>query len=246
MKVKNIMFFGFAAAILSAGAANAAVTPNASEKNIVTSKFYVDSLVSDVETAVGNVDTGVMSVTESTQNGKIDVDGTQVAIHGLGSAAYTDTGAYATAAQGTTADNTAALVGNTAMTTTAQTVTAAINELDAAIGDVDTGVMSVTTGNTNGNINVDGTQVPVYGLGSAAYTNTDAYEAAGTVKNGTLTLTGSTTNTTATFGANQEGNAAFTIRDLPAKPDSCTDAAPCALVQEGSSLTWKPMAQPGA
>ena len=164
MKVKNIMFFGFAAAILSAGAASAAVTPNSAQKNIVTSKYYVDSLISDVETAI-------------TENA---------------------------------------------------------------------GVQSVTTGNTNGNINVDGTQVPVYGLGSAAYTNTDAYEAAGTVKNGTLTLTGSTTNTTATFGANQEGNAAFTIRDLPAKPDSCTDDAPCALVQEGSSLTWKPMAQPGA
>ena len=244
MKVKNIMFFGFAAAILSAGAASAAVTPNSAQKNIVTSKYYVDSLISDVETAITE-NAGVQSVTTGNTNGNINVDGTQVPVYGLGSAAYTDSTAYATAAQGTTADNTAALVGNTTMTTEAQTVTAAINELDAAITE-NAGVQSVTTGNTNGNINVDGTQVPVYGLGSAAYTNTDAYEAAGTVKNGTLTLTGSTTNTTATFGANQEGNAAFTIRDLPAKPDSCTDDAPCALVQEGSSLTWKPMAQPGA
>ena len=50
MKVKNIMFFGFAAAILSAGAANAdfqagATTASSSEKNIVTSKYYVDSKV---------------------------------------------------------------------------------------------------------------------------------------------------------------------------------------------------------
>ena len=50
MKVKNIMFFGFAAAILSTAAANAAATTNygsakanESEKNIVTSKYYVDT-----------------------------------------------------------------------------------------------------------------------------------------------------------------------------------------------------------
>ena len=37
------------------------------------------------------------------------------------------------------------------------------------IGDIDTGVMSVTTGQTNGTINVDGTAVSVYGLGTGAF-----------------------------------------------------------------------------
>jgi len=48
MKVKNIMFFGFAAAILSMGAANAApnyteVTVNDAARKIVASKAYVDA-----------------------------------------------------------------------------------------------------------------------------------------------------------------------------------------------------------
>ena len=40
-------------------------------------------------------------------------------------------------------------------------------------------VTSVATGSTNGTISVDGNDVPVYGLGSAAYTSADAYEEAG-------------------------------------------------------------------
>lgn len=41
--------------------------------------------------------------------------------------------------------------------------------------DIDTGVMSVTTGGTNGTLNVDGVNVAVKGLGSAAYTASTAY-----------------------------------------------------------------------
>lgn len=40
-------------------------------------------------------------------------------------------------------------------------------------------VTSVATGSANGTISVDGNDVPVYGLGSAAYTAADAYEQAG-------------------------------------------------------------------
>ena len=40
-------------------------------------------------------------------------------------------------------------------------------------------VTSVATGSANGTISVDGSDVPVYGLGSAAYTSADAYEEAG-------------------------------------------------------------------
>ena len=57
MKVKNIMFFGFAAAILSMGAANAAATAtfspavsgaNEAGRKIVSSKAYVDSVASNI------------------------------------------------------------------------------------------------------------------------------------------------------------------------------------------------------
>ena len=43
-------------------------------------------------------------ITEGTTNGTIAVNGTDVAVHGLGSAAYTNSDAYATAAQGGKAD----------------------------------------------------------------------------------------------------------------------------------------------
>lgn len=43
-------------------------------------------------------------ITEGTANGTIAVEGTNVAVHGLGSAAYTEAEAYATAAQGAKAD----------------------------------------------------------------------------------------------------------------------------------------------
>ena len=47
----------------------------------------------------------VRSVTEGTSNGTISVNGTDVSVHGLGSAAYTNSGDYATAAQGALADS---------------------------------------------------------------------------------------------------------------------------------------------
>ena len=57
MKVKNIMFFGFAAAILSAAGAQAAATatfspavsaPDAAGRQIVSSKSYVDSVATNI------------------------------------------------------------------------------------------------------------------------------------------------------------------------------------------------------
>ena len=43
----------------------------------------------------------------------------------------------------------------------------------------ESGVQSISEGSTNGTISVDGTDVAVKGLGSAAYTNSSAYDAAG-------------------------------------------------------------------
>ena len=54
---------------------------------------------------MGKANSAVQSVVESSTNGKIKVDGTDVAVHGLGSAAYTASTAYATAAQGEKADS---------------------------------------------------------------------------------------------------------------------------------------------
>lgn len=66
---------------------------------------YVSQVVeTDGKIAVTRVPLPVTSVTEGSANGTIAVNGADVNVHGLGSAAYTETTAYATAAQGTKAD----------------------------------------------------------------------------------------------------------------------------------------------
>lgn len=70
-------------------------------------KAYADGLASNYATAAqgAKADTAVQSVVAGTTNGTISVDGTEVAVTGLGTAAYTNVGAYATAAQGEKADS---------------------------------------------------------------------------------------------------------------------------------------------
>lgn len=62
-------------------------------------------LAGDVQTSLGKADSAVQTVADGTANGTILVDGTAVNVGGLKSAAYTESTAYATAAQGTKADN---------------------------------------------------------------------------------------------------------------------------------------------
>ena len=62
-------------------------------------------LDSSVQTSLGKADSAVQSVKSGSANGTIDVDGTDVAVKGLGSAAYTASTAYATSAQGAKADS---------------------------------------------------------------------------------------------------------------------------------------------
>lgn len=91
----------------------------------------IDDKVKTVQDAVDAIDTGVMSVVSGTANGTIKVDDTDVAVTGLGSAAYTDSSAYATAAQGTKADNAETkLAGLT--TTVKEYVDEEIRKVDAA------------------------------------------------------------------------------------------------------------------
>ena len=63
----------------------------------------------DVQAAIdeiaGTAGSAVQSVVEGSTNGTVSVDGTDVAVHGLGTAAYTAASDYATAAQGALADS---------------------------------------------------------------------------------------------------------------------------------------------
>lgn len=56
------------------------------------------------------------------------------------------------------------------------------DSVQASLTKADGAVQSVTTGTTNGNITVDGVQVPVRGLGSAAYVATTAFDPAGSAR----------------------------------------------------------------
>ena len=54
----------------------------------------LSKLNNDLQTAIGRANSSVQSVTTGTANGTIKVDGTAVAVHGLKSAAYTESSAY--------------------------------------------------------------------------------------------------------------------------------------------------------
>ena len=132
-----------------------------------------------------------VTVATGTGDGTIAVNGTDVSVAGLGSAAYEDTTAFDAAG---TAEG---LVGDlTTLTTTDKTdVVSAINEVaaGAAAGATALQAADITTGATNGTIAVDGTDVAVYGLGSAAFVNTGALaDTAGTYDNTGSGLTATT------------------------------------------------------
>lgn len=134
-------------------------------------------------------------ITTGSTNGTISVavDGgtaSDVAVKGLGSAAYTPSTDYATSSQGAKADTAIQSVttGSTNGTIDVDGSDVAVYGLGSAAytnssayatatqgGKADTAVQSITTGSTNGTISVDGTDVSVYGLGSAAYTASTAY-----------------------------------------------------------------------
>ena len=139
---------------------------------------YVSQVVqTDGKIAVTRAALPVTSVTEGSANGTIAVNGADVNVHGLGSAAYTDAAAYETA--GAAAAAVAALdVEDSAVE---NQYVSAVSQTDGKI------VVSrkqlpakpvIATGTTNGTIAVDGVDVAVKGLGSAAYTETSAYATA--------------------------------------------------------------------
>lgn len=141
----------------------------------------INKVAATADTAVQSVTTG-----DSTSgNGTIKVDGQAVSVYGLGSAAFVNTGDLA---------DTAGTYDNQTSGLTATTIQDAIDEVAGTAG---TAVQSVTEGSTNGTIKVDGTDVDVHGLGSAAFVDTD--DIAGTA--GTYDDTNSSLGATTIQGA---------------------------------------------
>lgn len=139
---------------------------------------YVSQVVqTDGKIAVTRVALPVTSVTEGSANGTIAVNGANVNVHGLGSAAYTDAADYeaagAAAAAVAALDVEDAAVDNQYVSAVSQTdgkIVVSRKQLPAK--------PVIATGATNGTIAVDGVDVAVKGLGSAAYTEAGAYATA--------------------------------------------------------------------
>lgn len=171
---------------------NGAVTTDKIGAKAVTSAKLSD----EVNASLANADSALQAsdIATGSANGTISVDGDDVAVKGLGSAAYTNSTAYATAAQGEKADS---AVQSVATGTTNGTISVDNTEVSvaglksaaytessayatAAQGALaDSAVQTVETGTTNGTIKVDGSAVSVYGLDSAAYAATTDFDAAG-------------------------------------------------------------------
>ena len=139
---------------------------------------YVSQVVeTDGKIAVTRVPLPVTSVTEGATNGTIAVNGADVEVHGLGSAAYTDAADYEAAGAA------AAAVAALDKTDSAQEgqYVSAVSQQDGIITVTRAPLPAAATlveGTTNGTVKFNGTDVPVHGLGSAAYTESSAYATA--------------------------------------------------------------------
>ena len=164
---------GYATETFVTGAINALDVADAAVAN-----QYVSQVVeTDGKIAVTRVPLPVTSVTEGSANGTIAVNGADVDVHGLGSAAYTESSAYEAA--GAAAAAVAALDKED---------TAVPGQYVSAVSQ-ENGVITVqraalptapkiTTGDTNGTIKVGEENVAVAGLKSAAYTDASDYATA--------------------------------------------------------------------
>ncbi|MBR2393493.1 MAG: hypothetical protein IKB05_03310 [Alphaproteobacteria bacterium] len=197
--------------------------------------------------------TAVQSVTTGTNNGTILVDGDSVAVKGLGSAAYTDSGAYAaksyearvataesdiTALENRMVNSINGVSDQEAVVPSYAFMVDTINDMQSDLG-TDVGTIQatletygdivthnasefasaaqgaeaasavqqseVTTGSANGTIAVQGKDVAVKGLGSAAYTASSTYAtaaqgtAADTAKRVTDLISAGTTGSDGTY-----------------------------------------------
>ena len=217
MKVKNIMFFGFAAAILSAGAASAAVAPNPSEKHIVTSKYYVDSLVSDVEESIPDIDD--LNAANKDLNNLTATGKANVSAQGTYDSSTNYTAGTVGAAIKGKADSATTLAGygiTDAYTTT---------EVDTAIqGSANTATYDSSTS---------------YTAGTVGATIKELEGTAGTALQPSDITTGTDPNTIAVDGTN------VLVQGYPVDTNStCDSTHPCALVDFNGSKKWVEMAQP--
>lgn len=122
-------------------------------------------LASAVQTSLGKADSAIQAhqtIASGSTNGTISVAGSDVAVKGLGSAAYTASTAYATSSQGTKADNAQPKTMSSAITvdgtsrTTVEATLSALNTLAAATKTTANAAMPKSGGTFTGAITLSG------------------------------------------------------------------------------------------
>lgn len=101
------------------------------------------------------------------------------------------------------------------------------DNVNTSLGRADSAIQSVSTGTANGTISVDGVNVAVHGLGSAAYTNSNAYDASGsaaTVKSEVIGTSGDAKTADTIYGAKAYADAAVAAKDVSATGDTYVQA----------------------
>lgn len=174
---------------------------------------YATMTPAEINTLITDGAVQSVSLATGTNNGtvKLTVDGKttdNIAVKGLGSAAYTNTSNYATAAQGTLATN---------------------------------AVRKVATGSKNGTISVTtgtgaATDVAIKGLGSAAYTASNAYATAtqGTKADNAMPKAGGTFTGAVTLNADPTANLHPATKQYVDSKISSSIAASDAMVFKGT------------
>lgn len=191
---------------ISAAAADATSKANTAEQNAkdyadgkIEALDKADSAVADNYVSAVSQENGVISVTraelpvksvtEGATNGTIAVNGVDVNVHGLGTAAYKADTAFDAAGSAAAAQSAAESHADELIAALDKEDNAVEGQYVSAVSETD-GVITVTraalpqapviaTGSTNGTISVGGQDVAVKGLGSAAYTSADDYDDAG-------------------------------------------------------------------
>lgn len=146
--------------IVVAVSADHKVTATITDGSITKAK-----LATAVQTSLGKADSAVQKVATGTANGTISVDGKEVSVAGLGSAAYTNSAAYIPATK----------LGEIGEKTIKGYVDDKVSGQDFSSFVKGT---EVTTGTTNGTIAVKGKNVAVKGLDTAAYAKASAFATA--------------------------------------------------------------------
>ena len=170
----------------------AVTTDKIADENVTKAK-----LSSTLQTSIDAADSALQAanIAEGSTNGTIAVKGTDITVHGLGSAAYTASTAYDEAGAAATVKS--EVIGASTDAASANTIYGAKKYADDAIATAsssyataaqgakaDTAIQGIAEGTGNGQIKytingTDYTNVDVHGLGSAAYTASTAYDTAG-------------------------------------------------------------------